>query len=1124
MDPDDQQHFRAAYLQSPIPTYLWRKIEGDFAFEETNHAGAVLGHDLGQSYAGRVASDAFGDRPSVIEAMHGAWRRGESAALEFHGRSAAGREQVFRLHVVPLPPHHLVIYLQDLSVEQEREAAIREAERRYRLVVEEASDGIVLLRADGTVEDANPATRRLLGVSPDEPIRGTLADYLPEEDLRSDPIRLDLAGRPEGLFRERRILTRSGSLVYVEVSARQFADGYLVLFLRDVTARRERDAALRRSEEQHRRMIELSPDAILVHSNGAIVYANEAAVRLVGEQSRDDMIGKPALHYLHPDCVDTVEKRIRILTEERRDAPRLNEKFVRVDGTVVDVEVAGLAFEYEGRPAVQVIARDISERVRHEEALQSSEERYRGLFEGATEAICRLGVDGRILAVNPATTRITGWSEEELQGTHFSALVHPEDRQRLAEAFAPAIEGKPVSAVFRIVVRDGSIAWLETTTTPELQDGKAVAFFGLARDITEARRSAEQLADRERLLATVLDQLPVGVLITDAEGTIVRSNPVADEIWNGHRTHAVLVARKVYRGWWAETGRPLAPEEWASSRALTKGEVVLNEAIEIESFDGSRKTILNSAVPLRDEQGAIRGALILNQDITEQRVGAQQREVLAARLRQVISSTSDGLCTVDAAGNVTLMNPAAATMLGWREDEVVGRNLHAIVHDAELAGERDPFLAVMQEREARPLFADRFRTRSGRGFDAEVSCAPIVADASMAGAVIAFRDVTTRKALERELERTSRLSSLGQLAATIAHEFNNVMMGIMPYMDVIIRRTSADESLGQMAGHIKRALARGKQITSEILRFAQSSMPVLHATRVVTLLDSVVDELRVIAGRNVEVRIAPIATDLAVAVDPAQMQQVFTNLVTNARDAMAGNGVIEISAGPGSGDVGGPIHAAPDQYVRISVRDHGVGMDEITMQRMFEPLFTTKRSGGTGLGLALVQQVLKGHRGFVSAESQPGRGTVFHLSLPRCAPPEDDDQSRAQETRARVQRVLIVEDDESVAAGLEAVFEMQGVVTRVVNAGKLAVAAAAEFVPDAVVLDRGLPDVDGVDVCRALLARWPELPIVFSTGHGGRGDLGEMLAMRNIGYLLKPYEFDALLDLLNNLAGRAKPS
>ena len=629
-----------------------------------------------------------------------------------------------------------------------------------------------------------------------------------------------------------------------------------------------------------------------------------------------------------------------------------------------------------------------------EQALRHSEARYRGLFENSSELIYRFSTDGIVLEVNPATTKVTGFSVEEMAGRPFHDFLHPDDLEVAKNAFRAALAFETGHAVIRVRKPDGSYVFLDTVNNPEVQEGKVVAVFGTGRDITETREAMEQLRERERLLSTVLDTLPIGVAVVDPDGRIVRSTPAGDAIWGFHRTQAAFAAPDVYRAWWSDSGEPVDPSDWASARALRDGTTSLNEMVDIEAADGTRRVIMNSAAPLIGESGEIRGVVVLNQDVTD------------------------------------------------------------------------------------------------------------------------------RRRHERELQRAQRLASIGQLAATVAHEFNNVLMGILPFMEVIDRRSENDGDLRTMVRHVQQSLQRGKQITREILKFAQAPEPEPRPTRLRPLLEAAMTELDAIAGRRIVVRLGEIDERLAALVDATQVHQALSNLVTNARDAMNGEGTITIEAAAARTGELRAVHGA--EWVCISVTDSGSGIEPADLERIFEPMFTTKRAGGTGLGLAVVQQVVTKHGGVIEVDSTVGTGSRFRLYFRRCAPPDDDAAVTSPAARHKVQTLLLVEDDENVSAGLQAVLELAGITTHLVTRGSEAEEAVARLLPDAVVLDRGLPDMDGLEVSRRLLERWPDLPIVFSTGHGGREIVDETKRHAHVAYLLKPYSVEALLALLDEIvAGNA---
>jgi two-component system cell cycle sensor histidine kinase/response regulator CckA len=370
------------------------------------------------------------------------------------------------------------------------------------------------------------------------------------------------------------------------------------------------------------------------------------------------------------------------------------------------------------------------------------------------------------------------------------------------------------------------------------------------------------------------------------------------------------------------------------------------------------------------------------------------------------------------------------------------------------------------------------------------------------------QDVSDRRHLEDRLHQAERVSSIGRLAASTAHEFNNILMGVQPFAEVILRNSEHDARLHGAALQIVDVVARGKRVTQEILRFTRTPDPVRIVVDVASWLASAYGELWQIAGDRVAIGIEAEA-GIRMQADPHQLRQVLTNLVSNARDAMPDGGAVMIRA------------ARSDRQILLTVMDNGVGMTTETMRMVFEPLFTTKNVGGTGLGLAVAHQIVERHNGRIWAESTVGVGTAFHLLIPAAADEEPATlppaPSYPRDTTLR--RLLLVEDDAAVASGLVAVLQLDGIEVDVASCGLEAAARIESFVPDAVVLDVDLPDIDGFTVHDEIARRWPDLPVLFSTGHGDAKLNHRLLDRPHVGYLVKPYDSETLLHALGKLVG-----
>lgn len=519
--------------------------------------------------------------------------------------------------------------------------------------------------------------------------------------------------------------------------------------------------------------------------------------------------------------------------------------------------------------------------------------------------------------------------------------------------------------------------------------------------------------------------------------------------------------------------------------------------------DGTAVRVRVSATPLRNTDGTYAGTLAMLTDITSQRIAEEQRDELNRRLEGVLESMGEGLIAFDQNLACTLMNQSAARLLGMHADAAVGRQAHDLLHGTGEENHRCD-LTNAQLPTAGEWRDGVFVASGGTSFSAEYVVSPIMANGVTVGFVLTFRDVTEQRFLRKQLEQAQRLSSLGRLAASMAHEFNNVLMVVQPFAELIARPRATAADLVRAHAQITAAIQRGKRSTEEILTFTRDATPRLQPIDVRTYLERLLSHLRPsMPGVALEVEMPQ--AGLCIAGDATQLEQVFTNLLLNARDAKATRIVISAEECV-SGRTAFPFGtiSTPDRFVHFGVADDGVGMSADVLERIFEPLFTTKQSGGTGLGLPIAQQIILKHGGTIAARSTPGRGTHFDLLLPREIAPATIEPGHERPSPIPA-RVLIVDDEPNIVEGITALLELEGNQVRTVANGAATLPAIEEFDPDVVVLDVGLPDVDGRELYASIQKRWPDLAVIFSTGHA-------TVPASDRGYFLrKPYEFTELL-------------
>ncbi len=380
-------------------------------------------------------------------------------------------------------------------------------------------------------------------------------------------------------------------------------------------------------------LFQASPLAIIaLDLHGRVTQWNRAAECLFGWEA-DEITGQP-----YPLLPAEDEESFRRFFTHTLHGEVLNNIEVRrqkKDGTLVDVSMSTAPLCAAGGEigGIMVMMTDITERRRGEEALRESEERYRLLFENNPHPMWVFDLKTlAFLAVNDAAVEHYGYSRDEFLAMTIRDIRPQEDVQALCDDVAKVTDGFRAAGIWRHRKKDGSIMNVEISSHTTLFAGRRAEVV-LANDVTERLAAEDALRENEALLRTVLETLPVGVWLVNDKGEIVQGNPAGKEIWGGAK-YVCMDRFGEYKGWWAGSGRLIEPEKWGAARAIRTGESSLNEVVEIECFDGTRKTILHSSVPLRNHDRRISGAIVVNQDITERKEAEEEIRKLNAELEK----------------------------------------------------------------------------------------------------------------------------------------------------------------------------------------------------------------------------------------------------------------------------------------------------------------------------------------------------------------------------------------------------------------------------------------------------------------------------------------------------------
>jgi len=493
--------------------------------------------------------------------------------------------------------------------------------------------------------------------------------------------------------------------------------------------------------------------------------------------------------------------------------------------------------------------------------------------------------------------------------------------------------------------------------------------------------------------------------------------------------------------------------------------------------------------------------------------------------RSIIENASDIIAIVGRDGHIRYGSPSVERVLGYARKVLAGIATLDLIHPDDAAVTVAFLACQLADPAAVQTIELRARHQDGTWRSLEVVATNLVNRGRTTAVVINARDITERKLLEAQLIQANRLGGLGRLAATVAHEFNNVLMGMQPFAELMQRPDATPKIISRGAWHISNSIQRGRRIVLDILRFSQPHLPVTATVNLAEWWESFAPEAEAVLGNMIYVVSTIPSAGLHVIVDKSQLSQVLANLVANARDAMPGGGTLTICANepPADAKFSFGVVPHPEHFIQLSVGDTGHGMSPEVMDRIFEPLYTTRQTGGTGLGLAVALQMLTQGGGYIFAESKVKLGSTFHLFLPKAAPPETANAAPSAPARKPAAgRLLIVDDEASIADGLAALLAHDGIEVEAVTSGLLAAEAIARFHPDFVLLDFGLPDMDGSEVYRRIREMDRSLAVIFATGHGDRRILHDRLHDPRTRFLQKPFEIAQLLDTMVELEAGSK--
>ena len=476
---------------------------------------------------------------------------------------------------------------------------------------------------------------------------------------------------------------------------------------------------------------------------------------------------------------------------------------------------------------------------------------------------------------------------------------------------------------------------------------------------------------------------------------------------------------------------------------------------------------------------------MIKEKISEQKKLELNGIPLAAAIEQV----ADSIIIASIDGTIQYANASFERSTGYSRDEVIGKHLR-ILHSGK---HEDQLYKTMWDTILRgDLWSGHIinRKKDGTDYDEEVTISPIRDNSKeVINYLVVKRDVTHEVRLEKQLRQAQRMEAIGSLAGGVAHDFNNILAAIIGYVELAQLDVMAQSALGEKLDKVLKASLRAKALVKQILSFSRQTEFEMKPIQIGLITKEVLKLLRATIPTTIEICQNIESETASIMADPTQIHQLLMNLCTNAAHAMEeSGGILEITTEIIKLDpenTNDCPELIPGDYLKLTVSDTGHGMDRDTIERMFDPFFTTKGPAkGTGMGLAVVQGIVKRHKGAISVESEPGKGSNFHVVLPQTDLKDPRVITTPDSFPRGDERILFVDDEEILVDLGKQFLERLGYqavcVTDPIKALEIFRMQPDSF--DLVITDMTMPKMTGISLARKILEIRPNLPVILSTG------------------------------------------